>query len=97
MTAQEGHGIRVERVASELARCGTWVTAKVLALRLDIGEQRAREALADLIVAGRAVRRESRPKAFSRSVVYASAHVAAETPDPGAMREDRSGPGARLA
>lgn len=89
-TPEQGQADRVSRVLAELVRVGTWVGVKVLAMRLDMGEQRVREALSDLIDAGGVVRRETRPKAFSRSVVYATAEVAAHTPDPGTTHEGRA-------
>lgn len=89
-TPEQGQADRVSRVLAELVRVGTWVGVKVLAMRLDMGEQRVREALSDLIDAGGVVRRETRPKAFSRSVVYATAEVAARTPDPGTTHEGRA-------
>lgn len=89
-TAQEGHAERVCLVLGELARAGTWVGVKVLAMRLDISERSIYDALSDLIRSGTVVRRETRPKAFSRSVVYATAEVAARTPDPGTTHEGRA-------
>lgn len=89
-TPEQGQADRVSRVLAELIRAGAWTGAKVIAMRLDMGEQRVREALSDLIEAGEVVRRETRPKAFSRSVVYATAEVAAHTPDPGTTHEGRA-------
>lgn len=89
-TAQEGHAERVSLILGELARAGTWVGVKVLAMRLDISERAIYDALSDLIRSGAVLRRETRPKAFSRSVVYATAEVAASTPDPGTTHEGRA-------